>query len=456
MSTHPPRSLFDHALFAGYLALILWVPIPLGSNRPWSWAVLELWVFALALGWLVAYVLGKAHTTPALRGAWPALVCGALWVAYVWLQLLPLPADWLNLLSPHAARWHADAAWPAQNLAAPLTVDRYATLDGALKSAAYVGFFALSLALLDRKERITATGYTLVVSGLLQAMYGGITALNGAPGEVAVGSFINRNHFAGYLELCLSAGLGLLVGNLTGESARTWRQFLRNSVAWILSIRMQLRLALVIMVIALILSRSRMGNSAFFISMLVTGGIALLLYKRAPRSMLVLIGSLVVIDIALVGTYFGVEKVVDRLEKTQMKDERLESAQAVAVWKDYPVFGSGLGSFRVVFPKYRGADLGDESFTHAHNDYIEFASETGAIGIGLLGLLVLMSFGAALRAQFVRHNPLMRGFSFGAMMGITSLMIHSAVDFNLQIPANALTFMLLLAFAWVSLHHRER
>ena len=455
MSTHPPRSLSDHALFAGFLALILWVPIPLGSNRPWSWAVLELWVFTLMLGWLVAYVLGKAHTTPALRGAWPALICCALWLAYVWLQLLPLPLDWLNALSPHAARWHANGAWPAQNIAAPLTLDRYATLDGALKSAAYIGFFALTLALLDRNERVAATGYTLVVSGVLQALYGGITALTGAPGEVAAGSFVNRNHFAGYMELCLSAGLGLLVGNLTGKSAHTWRQFLRNSVAWIFSIRMQLRLALVVMVIALILSRSRMGNSAFFISMLVTGGIALLLSKRAPRSMMVLIASLVVIDIALVGAYFGVEKVVDRLEQTQMKDERRESTQALAIWQDYPVFGSGLGSFRVVFPKYRGADLG-EPYTHAHNDYVEFASETGAVGLGLLGLLVLMSFGAALRAQFARHNPLMRGFSFGAIMGIISLMIHSSVDFNLQIPANALTFMLLLAFAWVSLHHRER
>jgi len=455
MSTPPSRSLFDHALFAGFLVLILWVPIPLGSNRPWSWAVLELWVFALMLGWLVAYVLGKAHTTPALRGAWPALLCGALWVTYVWLQLLPLPAEWLAVLSPEAARWHADAAWPAQNVAAPLTLDRYATLDGALKSAAYVGFFALSLALLDRHERIAAAGYTLVVSGVLQALYGGITALTGGPGEVASGSFVNRNHFAGYLELCLSAGLGLLVGSLTGKSASNWKQFLRNSVTWILSPRMQLRLALIVMVIALILSRSRMGNSAFFISMLATGAIALLLSKRAPRSMMVLIASLVVIDIALVGAYFGVEKVVDRIEQTQMQEERRESAQALAIWRDYPVFGTGLGSFRVVFPKYRGADLG-EPYTHAHNDYIEFASETGAVGIGLLGLLVVMSFGAALRAQLVRHNPLMRGMSFGAMMGIIALMIHSSVDFNLQIPANALTFMLLLAFAWVSLHHRQR
>jgi hypothetical protein len=49
----------------------------------------------------------------------------------------------------------------------------------------------------------------------------------------------------------------------------------------------------------------------------------------------------------------------------------------------------------------------------------------------------------------------MRGISFGAMMGITSLMIHSWVDFNLQIPANALTFMLILAFGWISLYHTE-
>ena len=71
----------------------------------------------------------------------------------------------------------------------------------------------------------------------------------------------------------------------------------------------------------------------------------------------------------------------------------------------------------------------------------------------VFGLMVLMSFAAALRAQYLRRDPLMRGLSFAAMMGILALMIHSAVDFNLQIPANALTFMLLLAFAWISLYH---
>jgi O-antigen ligase len=186
--------------------------------------------------------------------------------------------------------------------------------------------------------------------------------------------------------------------------------------------------------------------------MLVTGAIGLLLSKRASRSMAMLIATLVVIDIFIVGAYFGVEKVVERIEQTQLKNERPEAVLALAACKDYPMFGSGLGSFRVAFPRYRGPDLTD-FYTHAHNDYVQFLCETGIVGISLLGLLVLMSFIAALRAQQIRYDPLLRGISFGAMMGIIALMIHSAVDFNLQIPANALTFMLVLAFAWISLYH---
>ena len=46
----------------------------------------------------------------------------------------------------------------------------------------------------------------------------------------------------------------------------------------------------------------------------------------------------------------------------------------------------------------------------------------------------------------------MRGMSFAAIMGVTSILIHSWVDFNLQIPANAALFMVLLALGWVALH----
>lgn len=453
MSTEYKRPAASRWLFAFYLALLVWVPIPLGSNRPWSWVILELWVFLLAIWWLLDFARGRARLSPALKAAWPALLCAALWLAYVWLQLLPLPLELLELLSPEAARAHADAAWPVAGGAAPLTLDQYGTLSGALKSAAYVAFFALSLALLDRRERIAVAAYTLVISGFAQAMYAGLSALSEGS-RSAHGSFANRDHLAGYLVMCLSVGLGLLISELTGEISHSWKQFMRNVVAWILSPKMLLRLALVVMVTALVLTHSRMGNSSFFVSLLITGAIGLLLAKRATKSMVVLIASLIVIDIFIVGAYFGVQKVLDRIEQTTLETEDRDeiAGDTLRLWKDYPVFGAGLGSFHVVFPRYSQQNLG-ALYTHAHNDYLQFAAETGVVGIALLGLLVFLSFLAALRAQIVRRDPLMRAISFGAMMAIIALGMHSSVDFNLQIPANALTFMLVLAFAWISLYH---
>ena len=442
-------------MFVLYLALLVWSPLPLGSNRVWAWALLALWVLLLALWWLAGAIRGK-HAYPAiLREAWPLLLCALLWLGYVWLQLLPLPIEILKILSPQAARWHIAAAAPAAPGAVPLTLDAYATLEAACKSTAYVAFLALSLILLHNRGRIRIAAYALILSGVLQALYGALISLQSL-GDVASGTFANRNHYAAYLTLCLSVGIGVLIASLSGEPNRSWKQFARSLMHWIITPKMALRLGLVIMVIALVLTRSRMGNSSFFISLLLTGLIGLLLAKRATRSMVILLVSLVAIDVFIVGTYFGTRRVVDRIVQTTAESEDRDevAAYTLDMWKDYPVFGSGLGSFPVVIPRYSG-DGTAVAYTHAHNDYLEFGAEAGAIGLSLLGLMVLLSFAAALRAQYLRRDPLMRGLSFAAMMGILALMIHSAVDFNLQIPANALAFMLLLALAWISLYHES-
>lgn len=440
-----------------FLLLVVWLPLPNGSNRYWSWALLELWVFALAAWWLVEFARGKCHRSPALRAAWPALVACALWLAYVWFQLLPLPVQILGVLSPTAAHWHAAAAWPVPVAFAPLTLDRAATLDGALKSTAYVAFFALGLAILDRRTRISLAAYALVASGFVQALLGAWAALAGDPGAVARGSFVNRNHFAGYLEMCLALGIGLLMGGLAGhDGERTWRQFFRDALAWIVSSRMQLRLALTVMVIALVLSRSRMGNTAFLSSLLVTGAIAFVLSGRVKKTLAWLLATLVMVDIIIIGAYFGVEKVVERIESTEVVEDRVPLAlKAFGLWRENPVFGTGLGSFEMVFTPHKTDEMTMRA-DHAHNDYLEFGVETGIVGMALAGSLVLLSFVAALRAARVRRDPLMRGLAFGSIMGILSLMIHGTVDFNLQIPANAMTFMLVLALAWIARSHGRR
>jgi O-antigen ligase len=95
-------------------------------------------------------------------------------------------------------------------------------------------------------------------------------------------------------------------------------------------------------------------------------------------------------------------------------------------------------------------------YDYTHNDYAQFAAESGLLGLLIVGALVLLSLGAALAAQWKRRDPLMRGMSFACIMGVTAILIHSWVDFNLQIPANAMLFMVLLALGWISLYHDRR
>jgi O-antigen ligase len=269
---------------------------------------------------------------------------------------------------------------------------------------------------------------------------------------------VNRNHFAGYLEMTLAIGIGLLIAGLSDRRADGWKRFVTQTLDWILSPKMVLRLALCILVIALTTTHSRMGNSAFFSAMLIAGVIGVALSRHATRNTVILLVSLMVIDLAIVGSWFGVEKLAQRLQETTVEDVevREEPAKyALAIVKDYPVFGAGPGSFYTIFPRYRPETI-RAFFDHAHNDYVEIAAESGVVGLAILGVFVAMSLWAALRAQWLRRDPLMRGMSFACIMGVTSILIHSWVDFNLQIPANAAYFIVLLALGWISLHVRDR
>ena len=196
-----------------------------------------------------------------------------------------------------------------------------------------------------------------------------------------------------------------------------------------------------------------MGNTAFFSSLIIAGVIALVLSRHATRSTVVLLTSLIVIDLFIVGAWFGVEKVAERLQETSMEAESRDEVTdyGLNLVRDYLWTGSGGGSFYAVFPRYRKGDV-ERFYNHAHNDYLQITADTGAIGISILGSIVVLSLLAALVAQYRRRDPLMRGMGFATVMGVTALLIHSTVDFNLQIPANAMMFTLLLALGWLALY----
>ena len=454
------------ALFWAFVALLAWVPIPLGSNRPWAWMVLEVWAYSVLAAWLVAWALGRVEASEPLRRAWPAWLLLGVWLLLQVLHVVPMPAAWIEHLSPQAAAMHALAADVGHPpVTETLSIDPHASLVSLYKSLAYAAIFFLALALLSRRSRILVLARVLVYAAVANAVYAVLMHLSGgnedwfgtivAHGDSASGTYANRNHFAGYLEMTLALGIGLLIAGLSDRTSDTWKKFVRHAIDWILSPKMILRLALCVLVIALTTTHSRMGNTAFFSSLLVAGAIGIALSRHATRNTVILLASLIAIDLFIVGSWFGVEKLAQRLEQTTVGDvqQREEpSAYTLPLIRDYAVFGSGPGSFHVAFPRYRPASVVN-FYDYTHNDYVQFASESGIPGFLVLGGFVVLALGAALLAQWKRRDPLMRGMSFACIMGVTSILIHSWVDFNLQIPANAALFMVLLALGWISLHH---
>ncbi len=96
-------------LFVAFLILLVWLPIPLGSNRPWSWALMEVWVYLIAAVWLFKYARGRVTLTEPFRQARPALILFTLWLGYGLLQMIPLPGSVVAAISPNTAALYQQA-----------------------------------------------------------------------------------------------------------------------------------------------------------------------------------------------------------------------------------------------------------------------------------------------------------------------------------------------------------
>ena len=441
-----------------FLGLVFWLPLPLGSNREWAWSLMEIWAFLLADAVLIQAYRHKLSMPAALATAKPVLWLLAAFLTWTGIQLIPLPSSILQLVSPHAAQLLA-ASDPAGF--ASITLDPDLTAKALLKGIAYISIMLLMLTLMDSHKKIRWFAYTALAAGLFQAAYGSYMALSGIEYSFfiekerhlnsATGTFMNRNHLAGFLEMSLAIGIGLMIANLRNDRVHGWLNRLHKLLETLISPKALIRLTLIIVCIGLIMSKSRMGNSAFFLSLFISGMLFLLISRHATRSTSIFLASLIVLDILLVGSWIGVGKVVQRLEDTNMTTEHRDEVarDTLTMIEGQPFTGIGAGNFSSVFPNYQQADIWDHYY-HAHNDYLEFISESGLIGLLPLALAVLYCLFLTVRTMRQRHSPLMLGMAFAAFMGMLSILIHSTVDFNLQIPANAVMFLLLMSLAIIS------
>jgi O-antigen ligase len=470
------------AQFWALMALIVYTPLPLASNRPWAMALLGVLTGCLLM-WSI-WRPGGYSMDSVWRSARVPLVLLVLWMVLLAVQLIPLPDSWMDVMGQRAVF--------DQQGGGSISIDPYSTRLYLAKACILSIVFWLVVTLINSRRRIEKLATVIVFSGLLQALLGVLLMASGANFHLffvemeyskAHGTFVSSNQYAGYLELTLAVGIGLMIAKLDGRTSVNWRKRLHGWLALLLSGKAMLRLALIIMVVGLVASRSRMGNSAFFASLLIVGIFAVMFSKHAARTTVVFIVSLIVLDVVIIGGMVGVEKVVQRIQNTNLKtqpteatlneaqatdirlngnaeplpvsyteqsvEERGEAAvPSLQIVRNFPWLGTGGGTFHLAFPHFRPVEVRGY-FDHPHNDYVEFASESGLLGFLLLALMVMHSVIQSLKLLICSREQLTVGMAFASLMGIASLLIHGTVDFNFQNPANAMLFLILLSLPYL-------
>lgn len=411
-------------LFALFALGFILSPWPLGSNRDWAWPLLTVFYVCAGLGLLVRPQI-HTLTTQHAKICMLAFAASLAWLMVQWFGIPGL-------------------------LEAP-TIDSFATRKEFLKTVTYACVFMLAIQLLRSQDRITIMIYCVILTGLLEALLGGIQQLIFDMPR-ARGSFPNPNHFAGYLEMVLGIAIGLILA--TSDKDASDNQF--SVLNFLTGPLGRLRLIIIILVVALVMTRSRMGNIAFFSSLLLSAAVAFYYSRSFSRYTAILLASILALDALIIGNYFGIERLGERLRNTTSEQNlRVDILDYnLQIFQDHLWFGSGPGTYEAVFPPYRDALLPKKA-THAEMDYMELLIELGLLGVLPLVIILATGLHAQVRLLGRRASSFERGIAFGCLAGTVSLLIHGIADVNLQIPSNALLFVLLLAIPIALLESKE-
>lgn len=408
---------YGAARFILFLALCA-APLALGAVELWAWPALTLLALAGLVFWGVSVCLRGA-----VRIYWsPLYAMGTLVLTLGLIQFF-----------------------------AGLTPDRIATRDALILLATDFVLFFLARQLFTEQSPDTYSQFARIV-----AIYAFVLALfaifqvfsshgliywkiKPARGNV-FGPYVNRNDYAGLMELLIPIAGAYAFTRLMGD----WRRLLAT-------------FGVVIAVASLLLSGSRGGMVAMLAETIIFGFIAfhLKLGKRLAYAMLATALALIAgIGLSMWMNPGYVSKRMASIVNFSKAPE-LTLGQRLLVTRDtlrmageHPWLGTGLGSFMIAFPRYQS--FPDSAiWEHAHDDYAEALAETGIVG----GLLLLAGLWFFFHEAFGRLRERAQSSSgwvqIGCALGCCGLLVHSFVDFNLHIPANAAWFSVCLGLATV-------
>lgn len=374
--------------------------------------------------------------------------------------LLPVnPLEWplmgmvlLGLFQLLPLRVH-DAAGLPLSPTRSLSLDPYATRMVVVQVAALLIFFVATTLFVDTPRRLKTLVITITIFGFVLAIFGLTQSFTSDGTRVywfrqlsqstAFGPFINRHHFAGFMELAAAIPFALLLSGAIENYKRPLYAF-----------------AGVVMAMSLLATNSRggiisLGAMMFFL--LVTASPGWGKQKRQSRQHRIRAAALrgglaVAVVVILLGgaLLLSGPEVFTRFLGTPIAEDPTTGRAhfwrvTMDVIKAYPLVGSGLGSFGAIYTRYDTRN-GMFRLEQAHNDYLQTLSDAGIVGaiLGIAFIFILVRRGFARRET---HDRFRRAVTTGALAGCFAALVHSFFDFTLHTTANALLFLVLAAIA---------
>ena len=430
------------------IGLILLTPFPYATVETWSISFFEIVSFITFGIWLLRDVL--RNRIRIVKS--PLYIPFTLFFILILFQMVTMPVWVVGLLSPHTETMWQFASEGFKSILGEdlqnnltLSLNAYATKEKFILYLSYAAFFIVCANYLLRSRQIKRYFWIIFTVLLIESLIG--IAQYITSGSASSGTYVNPNHYGGLLLMIIPLSLCyvLYLGHTKFGVSNIWQIVLNNKF----STQLLVFLATCLMGTALIMSQSRgaIFSSVASICLLYT----LFSWKQKKRSGLIFIGSFVVV-ILVYSVWMGVDPVIEKFSQTT---EELPSRTSIwhdtlVMIKDFPVFGTGLGTYSLSFTIYKDQTYWPRVIQHAHNDYLQFIAETGIIGFALLIWGMVAFYKRVLRklvSSNIQADPLRYYLLLGCISGISGLLIHSITDFNLQIPANTYYFVFLLALS---------
>ncbi len=408
----PKLALTNSVLLGGSGAVLLLAPLAFGAVEPWSIFALEACAIVLLVAWAALQWIN--HQVEIASNA--LYLPMAAFLALVLVQWMTGASAYRHVTYTHILLY---AAYGMLAFVLTQSLRRSSQFDWVANVVTFYGAVVAAQAVL---QGIAPNGKLLWI-------------WSSAQGGWIYGSYVNHNHYAGLMELLTPFPIVLVVTRFTDGNRRL-------IVAGIAAL----------MAGSIFLSGSRAGMLAFCVEMIVLAVLLLRSRQGNWKNALMLGGVLLLVIGFLV--WLGGNDLTQRLASIHSEArQEITGGTRLAIDRDglhmflkRPILGWGLGTFPIVYPQFR-------SFytvffvNEAHNDYLQLLVETGLAGVLIAASFLVLIFRNATAKLKSWTETTTGALTVASLLGCVGILVHSALDFNLQIPANAALFYVLCAIA---------